>query len=445
MEFSVLNVLYDFCIMAALLFAGKVIRAKVRFIQKLYIPSALIAGFLGLFLGKQFLDILPFSGAISSYSGVLIVVLFGSMFLGTKKKVSFSSMLKSVGDTFLVNGSSEIFQFAFFILIGIAVLPLIFKGINPAFGLLLPAGFVGGHGTAAAIGSVLSEAGWTDSVSIGQTFATIGLVFGIICGVILINTGARHGETKLIKDVKVLPEEMLSGLVPEEKRAAFGKSTVYSLSIDPLTWHLALVLMSVGLAYLVNMGLKKILPSISFPTYGLALLCSILVQQVLKIFKLDSYVDKDIVTHIGSSSTDFLVAFGVASINVNVVLKYWIPIVLLSVLGMILVVVWFRVISPRFFKSYWFERGIYIFGMSTGVLATGVILLRICDPDFKSGVLEDFGFAWIFLSVLDMLLVSFSPIFILKNWGLGYSLVLFLFSVIMLAICKIQTKKKSCN
>lgn len=129
----------------------------------------------------------------------------------------------------------------------------------------------------------------------------------------------------------------------------------------------------------------------------------------------------------------------------NVVLKYWIPIVMLSVLGMVLVVVWFRLISPRFFKSYWFERGIYIFGMSTGVLATGVILLRICDPDFKSGVLEDFGFAWIFLSVLDMLLVSFSPIFILKNWGLGYSLVLFLFSVIMLAICKIQTKKMSCN
>lgn len=441
MEFSVLNVLYDFCIMSALLFVGKVVRAKVRFIQKLYIPSALIAGFLGLFLGKQFLDILPFSGAISSYSGILIVVLFGSMFLGTKKKVSFSSMLKSVGDTFLVNGSSEIFQFALFILIGIVVLPLIFKGINPAFGLLLPAGFVGGHGTAAAIGSVLSKAGWTDSVSIGQTFATIGLIFGIICGVILINMGARHGETKLIKDVKDLPEEMLSGLIPEEKRAAFGKNTVYSLSIDPLTWHLALVLMSVGLAYFANMALKKILPSISFPTYGLALLCSILIQKILRLLKLDSYVDKDIVTHIGSSSTDFLVAFGVASINANVVLRYWIPIVLLSALGMVIVVVWFRVISPRFFKSYWFERGIYIFGMSTGVLATGVILLRICDPDFKSGVLEDFGFAWIFLSILDMVLVSFSPMFVLTGWGILYSVALMCFGGGMLMLCKLQNRK----
>ena len=363
------------------------------------------------------------------------------MFLGSKKKVSFSSMFRNVGDTFLVNGSSEIFQFALFILIGVLVLPLIFKGINPAFGLLLPAGFVGGHGTVAAIGSVLSEGGWADSVSIGQTFATIGLIYGIVCGVVLINIGARHGETKIIKDVKSLPDEMLSGLVPEDKRTSFGKSTVYSLSIDPLTWHLALVLMSVGLAYLANIGLKKILPAVSFPTYGLALLCSILIQQVLRLFKLDVYVDKDIVTHIGSSATDYLVAFGVASINVSVVLKYWIPIVVLSVFGMILVVLWFRVISPRFFRNYWFERGIYIFGMSTGVLATGVILLRICDPEFRSGVLEDFGFAWIFLSVLDMLLVSFSPMFILNGWGTAYSCVLVLLSALMLVVCRMMFRK----
>ena len=48
--------------------------------------------------------------------------------------------------------------------------------------------------------------------------------------------------------------------------------------------------------------------------------------------------------------------------------------------------------------------------MSTGVLATGVILLRIADPKFESGVLEDFGFAWIFLSIIDMLLVFFKDI-----------------------------------
>ena len=78
----------------------------------------------------------------------------------------------------------------------------------------------------------------------------------------------------------------------------------------------------------------------------------------------------------------------------------------------------------------------YIFGLSTGVMATGVILLRVTDPEFKSGVLEDFGFAWIFLSFMDMFLVSFSPIFVLNNWGIIYSVVLIGVAALSLVLCK---------
>ena len=84
----------------------------------------------------------------------------------------------------------------------------------------------------------------------------------------------------------------------------------------------------------------------------------------------------------------------------------------------------------------------YIFGLSTGVMATGVILLRVTDPEFKSGVLEDFGFAWIFLSFMDMFLVSFSPLFILKGIGTVYSLVLLLVVVLCLVLCKAVFGKK---
>lgn len=62
MELHAVNLLYDFAIAAALLFAAKVLRCKLRFIQCAYIPAALLAGFLGLFLGPQFLNVLPFSG-----------------------------------------------------------------------------------------------------------------------------------------------------------------------------------------------------------------------------------------------------------------------------------------------------------------------------------------------------------------------------------------------
>ena len=442
MEFSALNLLYDIAWMSALMLIAKVIRSKISFIQKLYIPSALIAGFMGLLAGKQFLNVIPFSSEISNYAGILIAFVFGSMFIGNKAKVSFRRMFSSVGDSFLINAAAEIAQFGLFILLGIVVFPILFKKINPAFGLMLPAGVVGGHGTAAAIGSVLVDSGWTDATSIGQTFATIGLLGGILGGVTMINIGARKGNTAIIKSVEDLQEEMLTGLVKENNRSEFGQNTVNAMSIDTLTWHFSLILVAVGMAYGVNAILKMLLPSVSFPVYGLALVCSIVLQGILKIVNLDEYVDKKIVTHIGSSATDYLVAFGVASINISVVVKYLIPIIVLSVIGFIFVITWFWIVSPSFFRDYWFERGIYIFGLSTGVMATGVILLRVTDPEFKSGVLEDFGFAWIFLSFMDMFLVSFSPMFVLKGIGVFYSVILLLLAALCLVVCKTAFRKK---
>ena len=65
MEIHAVNIIYDICIMSALMLIAKIIRTKIKIIQKLYIPSALVAGFLGLLLGKQFLNVIPFSSEIS--------------------------------------------------------------------------------------------------------------------------------------------------------------------------------------------------------------------------------------------------------------------------------------------------------------------------------------------------------------------------------------------
>ncbi|MCI6242151.1 MAG: hypothetical protein PUC55_09025 [Lachnospiraceae bacterium] len=436
MDYNATSLLYDVAIMSALLFVGKVIRTKVKIIQKLYIPAALIAGFLGLFLGPQFLNLLPFSNQISSYSGILIAVVFSSMFIGNKRRVTFKSMFNNVGDTFLVNAAAEIGQYAFFILLGVTIIPLIFNNIDKAFGLMVPAGFIGGHGTAAAIGGVLEENGWSAATSVAQTFATIGLLGGIIGGVILINIGARKGKTAIIKDVKELPNEMMTGLVEENNQTEFGKNTVNAMSMDTFSWHFVLVMVSVGTAYLINSGLKILVPSISFPVYGIALVCGVILQSILKLLKLDAYVDKRIITHIGSSATDYLVAFGVASINISIVIAYLVPIILLSVIGFLFVIIWFWGVSPRFFRNFWFERGIYIYGLSTGVMATGVILLRITDPEFQSGVLEDFGFAWIFLTFVDLVLVSLSPMLIIQGHGLLWSIVLLAVASFCLVVCK---------
>ena len=215
------------------------------------------------------------------------------------------------------------------------------------------------------------------------------------------------------------------------------------MSIDTLAWHLSLVLAAVGGAYVLNAGLKKLIPSVSFPVYGLALVCSMLIQELLKVCKMDDYVDEDTVTHVGNSVTDYLVGFGMASINVNIVLLYWVPIVVLCILGIIFVLLFLLFVSRNYFSSFWFERGIYIYGMSTGIMATGAILLRIVDPEFQTGVIEDFGFAWIFLSVGDMILVSLCPMFITSGVGTVAGAVLICLSLAFLAACKALTRRQN--
>lgn len=432
MEIHAVNLVYDFCLMSVLLFLSKIIRIKVKVVQTLFVPSALIAGFLGLILGEQGFNILPFSGEMSSYPGILIAVLFASMFLGKQEKISFQRMISNVGDTFFVNAAAEMSQFGLFIIIGSTLLPALFSGIQKAFGLMLPAGFIGGHGTAAAVGEALGASGWEEALSVGQTFATIGLLGGIGIGIILVNIGLRKGYVESTGDIKDLLHEMSSGLVPEEERQSIGDATVNPMSIDPLTWHLALILIAVGAAYLVNMGLKALIPSLAFPLYGLALLCSVVLQRMLKLIKMDSYVDRRVITHIGSSATDYLIAFGIATTKISVVVKYAWPILFLSALGFLFVVAWHFIVSRRFFRDHWYERSLYIFGMSSGVMATGVILLRIVDPDFRTGVLEDFGVAWIFMSVVDLLIVSLAPALVTSGYGLLFGICLLVLAALSL-------------
>ena len=96
--FGPYEMLMDFGLMSIILLFAHLLRSKVKLLQYIYMPSSLIAGFIALFCGWQFLDVLPFavreSGTpyMSSYPYLLVVVLFATLFLGKEenaKKVPF--------------------------------------------------------------------------------------------------------------------------------------------------------------------------------------------------------------------------------------------------------------------------------------------------------------------------------------------------------------------
>ena len=154
-KFSATALLYDFCIMSVLIIIAKIIRIKIKAIQNLYVPTALLAGLMAIALGPYGLDILPISSYAGDYASLLIAVLFATMYLGKQEKRSFRTMFSQVGDAFLLNTASEIGQFGIALLAGALLLPLLFPDLISYFALMMPSGFAGGHGTAAAIGSVL--------------------------------------------------------------------------------------------------------------------------------------------------------------------------------------------------------------------------------------------------------------------------------------------------
>lgn len=424
------DILMDFALMSMLLFVAQIMRAKITIIQKLFLPASLMAGFMGLALGSQYLDILPFTSNMSSYPYMLVVFLFASLFIGNNQKFSVKKIADEVGDTFLLNSAVYFGQYAMALLVGGFILATFFPKVPEAFAVLLPGGFIGGHGAAAAFGGSFKELiNWDEALPIAQTFATMGLLIGIIGGIININIATRRGSTSFIKNIGDLPASMRTGMVPEKEQKSLGNATVNSMAIDPLTWHLAIVLIATGMGYYLTNYLQGLMPTLSVPMFSVAMICGVVLQGLLKLTGISSYIDKEVVTRIGSSATDYLVAFGIASIKMSVVVKYMVPILIFLAIGIIFVTGYLYLVSRNLFRQYWFERGIFIFGWSTGVIAIGVTLLRIVDPEFKSKTLEEFGMAYVLISFIEIGLIALLPTFIVNGYGFaagGFCLVAFL-------------------
>lgn len=407
-------VLVDFGIMSILIMIAHLLRNKIKVLQNTYVPSAIIAGVMALILGKEYFNILPFSLTnnqpnIGNYPSFLVVLLFSTLFLGKRKKSpSFKKTLEQAGDTFFYNLCSIFGQYGFSLLFGLVILAPLFPNLPKAFALLLPAGFAGGHGTASAIGSVLESYGFAGALSIGYTCATIGILIAILLGMIIINVATRLGWTRLIQSVAEMPLSMKTGFVPEEEQQSMGKETISPIALDPLTWHLAIVIATTVAAYQITSFISKI-TGLSIPTFCIALLTGAFLQKIMNIAKIGRYVDQHVIHRIGSMVTDYLVAFGIASISLNVVLEFAFPLILMFFFGTFftLALIWY--LGRKLCHNFWFERSMLMFGWNTGSVATSMILIRIVDPDMQSGALEDFGISYFGVAFAEISIISLLP------------------------------------
>ncbi|MGP1528770.1 MAG: hypothetical protein ACTTI3_00265 [Treponema sp.] len=145
------------------------------------------------------------------------------------------------------------------------------------------------------------------------------------------------------------------------------------------------------------------LKSISVWAYGIILM--FVISWGIQKLKLDFLIDSKIKSKITGPFTEFAVIAAIASLPVKTVLNYLGPILVMAIVGFIGTTLILVILCKKYLKTDWFEHMIATYGMSTGVFLTGLLLLKVCDPDSKSPALGNYSVAFSVLSAVTFALL----------------------------------------
>ncbi|WP_309132011.1 sodium/glutamate symporter [Brevibacterium sp.] len=418
------DVFTDLGFISLLLLIGTLLRAKVRALQALFLPASLIAGILGLVFGPNGLGWIPFSESLSGYSGILIAIVFAALPF-TSQLDGFAKAAKHVATTWALSQSIVLLQWGLGLLFSLSVIALIFVNLDipDGFGLMLAAGFMGGHGTAAALAEVFGDQ-WPAAQSLGMTAATLGIVVSVIGGILLIKLESQRGGTAYLRSFADLPTPMRTGIVPEERRESVGDAPVSSMSIDPLIYHAGLVIGIGGVSALVATRLGEWLGGLSIPTFSVSFLIGFAVLFLLRALRVWQNFDPRLIERTSGSATDLLVAFGIAAIDPAVVVDYAAPLALLLAFGALVVLAFYFFVAKRGFSDHPVEQSLFLWGWNTGTVAMGIALLRIVDPNMKSKTLDYYGIAYVPIGFVDIATIALLPVLVMSGAAWPTALVL---------------------
>ena len=273
------TIVTSFIGLCLLLGVGHLLRMKVRLLQKLYLPSCVIGGLVGLVI-IQGLGAL--AGAIgdpqdmptaaawlcrwiqaanSSLSGwtagwgklpgFLINVVFACLFLGHPLP-KFRTLCGRAGPQLAYGQVVAWGQYVVGIGLFLAVITRLYPHLPAMFGAIVPVGFEGGHGTAAGMGPVFEELDWADGKDFALVSATAGIVSAIVVGMALINWAARTGRTVRPRSTEGLSKDESMGVFPADARPSAGELTVSSHAIESFTLHVVFVGLAVFFGYLIK-------------------------------------------------------------------------------------------------------------------------------------------------------------------------------------------------
>lgn len=382
------NVVIQIAYIAIAILLADLLRRKVKIIRKLMMPVAVLGGFLlliakylGLKLDETLLETLVFHG---------IALGFVAMSLRVPEKRNENKGnavgLKSgaiIVSTYLVQGITGLI---ITILLAYTFMPGLFK----AAGLLLPMGYGQGPGQANNIGSTYEGLGFVGGRSFGMAIAATGYLVACIVGIIILNVLRNKGKLNLSKDENIVKRSDYD----------FGDEKS-SESIDVLSIQISLVAAVYLLTYLLIWGLTSLLSSVAPGVanmlnsliwgfnFIIASALAMLVRNI--IIRFDSVQSKALksqnnylLNRISGVFFDIMIVAGIASINIEDIKGLLLPFILMVTLGAIVTWLYLSFVCKKVYKDYYYQGLISMFGMLTGTISSGVLLLREIDPKFET-------------------------------------------------------------
>ena len=405
----------SFIALCALIFFGHWLRTHVRVFRMLFLPSCVIAGLLGLLVlqvtqaaGTPIPDV--WTAGWGKLPGLLVNVVFACLFMGVVLP-RFSEIARNAGPQL---GYGQIVAWGQYV-VGIGLFLLVIRNVWPdlpdMFAAIMPVGFEGGHGTATGLLETFELEGWKAGGDFALTSATAGMIGGVVVGMALINWAVRRGHT-----VRKQTAEQAGGAdaaIPEDRRPSAGRLTVSPDVIGSLTLHVVIIGIACGVGYLIKQGMiggangvnwtldqtgwleggSETVAKIAakFPLFPLCMLGGLVVQLVDQRIGKHRVIDHGLTRRVQNLALDFLVVAAIANIRIEAMAGGLAPFAILVVAGIIWNVFCVLVLARWLLPNAWFERSIAEMGQSMGVTATGLLLLRVVDPEYESPAADAFA------------------------------------------------------
>lgn len=439
-------------VLAVIIALARFIKRGSRTLQRLFIPSALLAGVGGLLLGPQVFGAIP--GEITSYWSqfpkYLITVVFAGLFLG-KSIPNRKELWRTSGAMIAFGNTLAWGQYV----LGVAATMFFltpFFGVSPLAGSLIEISFEGGHGTAAGLAPSFEKLGWAEGTDIALVLATVSLIAAIISGVILINwRNRKHGY---LIDEETWKQQERTLIRSGYNLVRFGQK--FNTNPKSIILNIIAFAVAIGIGVGLLEGLRALedvilsgttdLRFMEFvPLFPFAMIGGLLLQLFLRKIKRQHWVQRRTAQIISTFALDVLITSAVATISLSAVSANLPVIIAFAIIGVAWILFGFAFLARRMFSDYWFENGITNIGQSMGMTATGLLMNRLADPANKSGAREGFGYKQLaFEPFMGGGLITATSVVVIAEFGSWFALITsFAFTTFWLVLGLTMKRRKN--